>query len=755
MSIPPGIPGGNAGEQASNYAQLLAAQVRAAYPTAVLADQVRRGNVPVAGSADVASFLTAQQGDFVIGVEPIQAYVTRQGLTETPAAVISAIKRIQRVYQLTPDDASMSVLLAHNLDSAFAITRYDSAGFVRAFADQVGGADQATAIHARAQQVFASTLGVTASYLIARVTPGLGGRSPVQFGYPPQQSPPSFPVTAYPTLEDLFGSLDYCDCSDCNSILSPAAYLVDLLNYIDQPAPSGGLANPQDVLLTRRPDLQYLPLTCANTNTALPYIDIVNELLEYFVANQLNIAGYQGHDTGDTITSAELVASPQYVNDAAYGILQQAYFPPPLPFNRPLELLRLQLAGLGVTLPAAMTALRANDALANPGTPTGYGWTDMLLEQLTISRDEYQLFTDQALQLSDLYGLPTAPTPLQVLQTTSLQDFSRRLGVSYDDLIAIVQTQFINPNAALIPRLEQLAASFATLQQLNATVNTPASIAAEFIQALPAGLDATQYGGTDPQDYQAVVNWVVNPANYERIMSIIVITNPAGTSNDCSGALLQFRYVKPDDSTDPDHPDNVLTGTDFLKLIRFIRLWQKLAPLLGDPSDAVTITQTDHILGALYPAAQFPVDPGDATNDTANRTLLDAGFATLLARAGFLFQVLNSLSLTADAGLDQLLACWAPIGTVGTSSLYQSMFLTPTLLQQDPGAQTATVASTVNVGDVLQTYVNGAEVLPAFTVTAAQVVADAAAPGTATANAAAHHGDHQRRVIKTRFPVSR
>jgi hypothetical protein len=746
-SIPPGIPGANADEQASNYAQLLAAQVRVAHPTAVLADQVRRGILPVPGTADdtesVASFLAEHQDDFVIGVEPIQAYITRQGLTQTPATVISGIKRIQRVYQLTPDDASMSVLLFHNLDSAFAITRYDSAGFVRAFGSKVGGDDKAAAVHARARQVFATTLGMTIGYLAGRVTPGLGGSVPVHFGYPPQQSPPTFPVTAYPTLEDLFGSLDYCNCTDCGSILSPAAYLVDLLNHIDQPAPTGGLANPLDVLLIRRPDLQYLPLTCANTNTALPYIDVVNELLEYFVANGLHIAGYQGHDTGDTITSAELVASPQYVDDAAYGILQQTYFPPPLPFNRPLELLRLHLAGLGISLPAAMATLRADDALVGSATPTSYGWTDILLEQLTISRDEYRLFTDPTLQLSDLYGLPVpppqAPTPLQTLQTTSLQDFSRRLGVSYDDLVAIIQTQFINPDAALIPRLQRLNASFATLQKLNATVNTSGSITADFIAALPAGLDATQYGGAYLSDYQAVVNWVTNPTNYQRIMSIIVITNPDGTGDDCSGAALQLRYSNPGTAdsnpaptaNNPDTAANLLSGTDYLKLIRFVRLWKKLAPLLGDPSDEVTIEQTDHILTALYPAADLPVDPGAAANDAANRPRLDAGFATLLARAGFLFQVMNSLTLTADAGLDQLLACWAPIGTVGADSLYQSMFLTPTLLQQDPGAQTATVASTINAGDVLHTFINGVEEVPKYTVLAGQTAAEVA---TAIAN---------------------
>ena len=70
---------------------------------------------------------------------------------------------------------------------------------------------------------------------------------------------------------------------------------------------------------------------------------------------------------------------------------------------------------------------------------------------------------------------------------------------------------------------------------------------------------------------------------------------------------------------------------------------------------------------------------------------------------------MNQLSLTADTALAQLLACWAPIGTVGPGALYQTMFLTPTLLQQDPGAQTATVAGTVNVGDVLHTAINGSD----------------------------------------------
>ena len=158
-AIPPGIPGADAGEQASNYAQLLAAQVGIAFPTAVLADQVRRNILPIADTPDVATavanFLTSDQGRFEIGVEPVEAYIARTGLTGTPAGVITQVKRLQQAYQLTHDDASLAVLLRHNLGSALAVARYDPAGFVRAFAGELGGAATASAIHAWAGQVFA------------------------------------------------------------------------------------------------------------------------------------------------------------------------------------------------------------------------------------------------------------------------------------------------------------------------------------------------------------------------------------------------------------------------------------------------------------------------------------------------------------------------------------------------------------------------------------------------------------------------
>jgi len=158
-SIPPGFPGSDPDAQAGSYAQHLAAQVSVVFPTAVLADRIRRNILPIAGNAaiaiGVADFLTSNQGQFEIGVEGVDAYIARTGLAGTPAEVKAQATQLQQLYLLTPDDASLAVLLRHNLSSAHAIIRYAPTEFVRTFADELGGAGPATATHTWAAQIFA------------------------------------------------------------------------------------------------------------------------------------------------------------------------------------------------------------------------------------------------------------------------------------------------------------------------------------------------------------------------------------------------------------------------------------------------------------------------------------------------------------------------------------------------------------------------------------------------------------------------
>jgi hypothetical protein len=696
-SVPTGIAGTTAQEQATNYAQMLAAHVRLSFPTATLAGQIKAGVVhlsdTVAVGSEVTTFLAAHQADFVIGVEPIDAYVARTHPQPPPStAAVFQMKRLHRTIQMTPNDSAMAAMLSANLDSAYAVLRYNQANFLRAFAGSLGGADTATSIYQRARQIHGASLNVAISYANARNALNFGGSSQVMGGI---SAPSAGSTAAAATLETLFGSLDTCDCDDCESILSAAAYLVDLLHYLDQPPPAGSTdENPQTVLFGRRPDLQYLPLSCENTNVALPYIDVVNETLESFVAEGGSLANFQGFDTGDTLTSAELLAVPQNINNAAYVTLQDSFFPTPLPFNRPLALLRQHIGALNLSLPDAMETLRKDDSPGGSSlTSTGYGWNDILIERLQISRDELRVFTDSTLTLGDLAGLPPASlvppaTALSTLQTMSLYDLVRRFQITYDDIVAVLETQFINPSAVLIERVQQLGAPFTTIQALK---NNTSAIAPGFIAALPPNLDYSLYGGTGPQD---VVNWLCNQTNYNALMGLITIANPSSGAMDCSGEQLQLRYANPDTAL------NMLSEVDWTKIIRFIRLWQKLQPALDVPDNATAIQETDALLSALFPAPNPP----------ATRAALDQGFATAIASAGFVFQALELLSLTPDPALTSVLACAGPIGTSGSPSFYQSLFLAPALAQADLGAQTATLSGPLFVGDTLQTTIDGVEI---------------------------------------------
>ena len=86
-----------------------------------------------------------------------------------------------------------------------------------------------------------------------------------------------------PDLQSLFGSMDLCECEHCRSFYSPAAYLVDILHWLAQ-RPKKDRRSPKDVLFQRRPDLGDIELSCENTNTVIPYVDLVNEVLEDAIA---------------------------------------------------------------------------------------------------------------------------------------------------------------------------------------------------------------------------------------------------------------------------------------------------------------------------------------------------------------------------------------------------------------------------------------------------------------------------------------
>lgn len=690
VEIPDGIPGDDEDERRANYATFMAGQLRLAYPTAVVAEMVDAGEMPLSvpeAREGVYEFLSTHQGDFELGVQPVGLYL-RDRDVELSDDVLRQVERLQRVYQITPSDPTMTALLRQGIDSAYAVTRYGEPEFVRLHGEGLGGEREARRVYRKAHQVHNVTLNVATDYLLRRragpvfAIDGPGGEGAAgdvaagdgegEDGDPGDAGTdgggtdgdgagPAADVLAMPTLEGLFGEMDFCACDHCRSVLSPAAYLVDLLASLDlerrnaegEELPSDAEGeNPLEVLLERRPDLQHLALTCENTNTALPYVDVVNEILEHFAVSGVDdgdhsLEGFRGHDVEEGTRSEDLLANPQFVDDAAYEALRDAPYPLALPFHRSLIALRRYFGYFDIELHEAMRALRADDDLNRAG-PEDYGWRDVLMEQVGITRQEHVLLTDASVPLHELYGEEPGAVTTEELRDrlASAPALARALDIDYEELIRLLRTRFVNPHVALIPRLEGLFVDLSVLRDLH-----EGDLAEEaFRDLLPDDLDEADYGGD-------VVAWVEE--HFDEIMGLVVLSDPSGDADVCSFEELELRYASPDFETNRVRP------VELRKILRFVRLWRALG---------WTVEQTDRVLHALYPADQRPAAGDD---EATVRAKLDAGLRTFVPRLAHALETMELLDLEPRRHLARALALWAPIDTTGRRSLYREMFLNP------------------------------------------------------------------------------
>jgi hypothetical protein len=311
------------------------------------------------------------------------------------AAIVDGLKTISLAQALTTTPKALPTLVRSRL-SAFRIAQLPQDQFIKQFGGQIGGADVAQSIHDHAiQSASRNDHALTSILQMVRGT-GLaaidGTETSTQRISRLSDESSNFPEQI--DLEKLFGSLDYCEYSDCTSVTSPAAYFVELLQFLrnnnlspDTPWSQWDniedfRSTPLDYLLRRRPDLACLELTCANTNTVLPYIDLANEVMESFIYHlqryvnsssspkQAWIDIFNAFDNTDELggSTEELLAVPQNINMEAYLALQQSVYPAAkLPYNRPVNAIRQFLIFLGTS---RAELLRVFQAKYNPITRT-------------------------------------------------------------------------------------------------------------------------------------------------------------------------------------------------------------------------------------------------------------------------------------------------------------------------------------------------------------------------------------------------
>ena len=371
IPVPAGVPGATPAEQLQNYAQYLTDTIQSAFPNETVAHLVATSAISTGPGtqAAIGQFFT-NSPDFDIRTTRITSYAAANGPTAfagippaTQPAVITELQRLQRAFQVSVSADSMTTMLQLGLDAAHKVADIAPQSFSDRFATVLGGSDTAAAIYQRATYINARNVGliVQLNDTVNGVNaPGLTGGAVGRIGGASGGSTAKEQILQqYPDYAELFGALDPCACDECTSVISPAAYLVDMLQFLGGstpndflppgssapagPSPLNAAGNtPLDVLIGggqdhngnplpgHQPDLQYLKLTCENTNTELPYINLVNEVMESYILYS-DPTQYAAHDTGDA-TTTELDASPQYTLDGTqYGIGG----PSPAPLNAP------------------------------------------------------------------------------------------------------------------------------------------------------------------------------------------------------------------------------------------------------------------------------------------------------------------------------------------------------------------------------------------------------------------------------------
>jgi len=456
---------------------------------------------------------------------------------EQRAGVVEHMKTLQRVQALTPVPEAIPVLMKANLTSAFHVGELPESAFLGAYSEALGGEDIAMQVYTNAinnrirneQALMTMRESVRGTGLAI-----MDGKQPMQTRMAMMQKVADDQKVPL-NLEALFGSMDYCECDECLSVYSPAAYFVELLQYLrnnnlDPKKPNTGKKGfkdtPLEKLFRRRPDLGCLDLTCENTFTILPYIDLVNEVMESFVVHlglysasvekpkqaTLDAFDVQGE------TSSELLAQPQHTNYEAYCILKNAVYPFTLPYHQPIDATRIFLNYLGTSRYELLDTYRTahDDCSKTTLTPAELQEIQTLhevvqdravdAEFLGLTQEEYIILTKEAFwekeyfditlktphtvqeyrekigvkpvheyygykvdQDADMLSLDEDPKTGQRGLTFVKKQFLPRTGIQYTDLVELLKTRFINPNfpqGKALTILESIRFSYRFLQTL-------------------------------------------------------------------------------------------------------------------------------------------------------------------------------------------------------------------------------------------------------------------------------------------------
>jgi len=309
---------------------------------------------------------------------------------------IETLKTYQRLLRINPNEEVAEKLISQGIISAQHIAAMPEKEFVKRYKGLLGiGDDELDKLYQKALDIKARTMllwGNAATMSDAPYNKAFNARLMGDAAANHFQNLPGY--------QEMFGSLSYCGCESCNSILGPAAYFVDLMRIVDRyiTTPNIGAIPKNLSLRDRRPDLFSLPLTCQNTSGLTPYLAVINEALAAQVKKALN------------------------VTDAELGVAIAVY-PFNLPVNLPQKNIDIYLQELNTSFSKIYEALKISNE----------GWAKVYLN---ISQEWFALITtsiSDSQKLKIQFGMDSAGDNWK--DELALQEtFLFQTGLSFNEL---------------------------------------------------------------------------------------------------------------------------------------------------------------------------------------------------------------------------------------------------------------------------------------------------------------------------------
>jgi hypothetical protein len=338
---------------------------------------------------------------------------------EDRPAVLQALRAQQRMLAVSGDADTAAALLTAGYSSAVSVAQAGP----RVVAEKAGLEHaQAEAVSTAALDTLADVTGVFGGVLDATH----GGLDTLEVGNV-RTSVQDY-LRRLPGYADLFGSQASCSCRHCDSVLSPAAYFVDLMSFVENhvTTPVFG-ARPDHVLhlRVRRPDLWTTPLTCANTEQTVPTLEIVCEVLESYLATATGYAG--------------ALTDRAAVQDHVYAVLAQSVESFDEPFVLPLARLAAYLAHEELSLGEVARTLAAPPQVVTAAT-------------LGVSESGRWLIATRNVStsvLSAVYGLDL-PSGTDEMDPVDAQQLLPPLSVTRQQLGQVLRTRFVAAGGASV-----------------------------------------------------------------------------------------------------------------------------------------------------------------------------------------------------------------------------------------------------------------------------------------------------------------